>query len=98
MTSLLIREADIFGRWGGDEFLLILPHTNYDKAMEVVEKLRKKMPNPEMATTKTTITVSIGVAQYTEKDSIESIMKHVDDALYQSKTGGRNQVNYFARD
>lgn len=100
-----LREIDLFGRIGGEEFLAILPNTNVEQAFEVAERIRCEI---EGATHKTScnhhlkITVSIGITVYFPKDKVHKrkknpqilkvLMKNADEAMYQAKSAGRNQV------
>ena len=101
----ILREIDLFGRIGGEEFLAILPETNVEQAFEVAERLRKNISN---CTYKTRcnqhlkITVSIGITIYSPKDEplikltnseiLEKLMENADKAMYQAKAAGRNKV------
>lgn len=91
-----LREVDVVGRLGGEEFAAILPETTADEAWEAAERLRLAVAETEMPTeagTSLRITVSIGVAMLTEAhSSIETLLKQADDALYIAKNSGRNQV------
>lgn len=86
-----IRETDTVFRWGGEEFLILLPLTGLEGAMHVAESLRKTVEervSPDLPA----LTVSVGVAQYETGEDFTRLFKRVDDALYQAKTSGRNQV------
>jgi diguanylate cyclase (GGDEF)-like protein len=85
-----IRKSDYFGRWGGEEFLLILPNVSFEEAMKVAEKLRKEIENANMGGLK--VTSSFGVTEFNQGDSLSEIMKKADMALYDAKNSGRNQV------
>ena len=91
-----LRAIDIAGRYGGEEFLLILTGAPENAAMEAAERIRAAIAR-QAFTVKATgeqlkITVSAGVAEISEGDSPESLVARADDALYEAKTGGRNQV------
>ena len=86
-----IRESDRFGRWGGEEFMLILPKLNKAEALHVSEKLRSKIENHEFKDVGR-ITISIGVSIFESSDTKESLLKRVDNALYRAKDEGRNRV------
>jgi len=87
-----IRESDTFGRWGGEEFMLITPKISLDDAIKLAEKLRKTIEN-HVFTKIQNLTVSIGVALFDKDSDKEEKLKEVDDALYKSKKNGRNQVS-----
>jgi len=89
-------EIDWLVRYGGEEFLVILPETDLNAALEVAERMRLAVQN-ELSVLlldgkQLRITASFGVAQKQEKDSVESLVQRADQWLYFSKTNGRNQV------
>jgi len=95
LTNLIkkhIRKTDYFGRWGGEEFLIIAPHTDLIQAIELAEKLRTIIENNLIGGLK--ITCSFGVVEMNINDDLESIMRRVDEFLYKSKEEGRNRVTY----
>ncbi|MBJ5866235.1 GGDEF domain-containing protein [Salmonella enterica subsp. enterica serovar Derby] len=85
------RENDLVFRWGGEEFVILLPHTPLDIALQIAESIRA-------AVARITIpglprfTVSIGVARHNQGETIDELFKRVDDALYRAKNDGRNKV------
>lgn len=85
------RKTDFVGRWGGEEFVLILPQTNEEMALNVIEKIRSKIAVYEFEIVGNK-TASFGVATYKKGDDIETILKRADDALYEAKKGGRNKI------
>jgi polar amino acid transport system substrate-binding protein len=85
-----IRSSDYFGRWGGEEFLIILPDTSYENALKIAEKLRKKIAVHSFKNVK--ITSSFGVTEFKRGESVDNIMARADEALYEAKESGRNQV------
>ena len=90
-----LREGDKLGRTGGEEFLAVLPMTEYRSAMDVAERLKTAVAQLEFKTIDPalTVTVSIGVAQWREGDNnVSLIMRRADDALYRAKGAGRNKV------
>lgn len=94
VTSLL-REGDIFSRWGGDEFCLILPETSGINAMKVAEKIRFAVKNIHVKTDKSPIyfTVSLGVTEFHNDDKDAMIMiDRADKALYDAKNAGRDKT------
>lgn len=89
----LIRETDVFGRWGGEEFILILPKTTKDDAIATANKI-KKIIEAHKFDNLPQITVSIGVSLYNKNITKEMLLKDVDEALYNAKNSGRNRVEY----
>lgn len=88
-----IRETDILGRWGGEEFVLICPDTRAEQAGSLAEKLRKSIEVLDTGLGHV-ISISFGVAQIqaTDTDSY-AIVNHADQQMYQAKSKGRNQVS-----
>lgn len=86
-----IRNSDIFARWGGEEFVLLLPHTELKEAVSLAEKLREKIEEFHFKFAKK-ITCSMGVAEYKDGDESDTISRRADIALYRAKERGRNQV------
>ncbi len=89
-----MRASDYFGRYGGEEFLLILTDTNLDGARIVADRLRRETEQLSFSDTHPDlrISVSIGLAQHQPGDEIEQTLKRADNALYKAKAGGRNRV------
>ena len=87
----LIRDSDIFARWGGEEFTLLLPNTTIEEAYEIVEKLRIIIENTEF-TLIGQKTCSVGVTQFNESDTVKCVIERADEALYEAKETGRNKV------
>jgi diguanylate cyclase (GGDEF)-like protein/PAS domain S-box-containing protein len=88
-----IRESDRFGRWGGEEFMLILPKLNKEEALHVSEKLRAKIEGHRFKDVEH-ITISIGVTVFRPEDTKVTLLKRVDEALYRAKDEGRNRVMF----
>lgn len=90
-----IRDADIAGRYGGEEFLIVLPQTDLSSAMEVAERIRKTIETAEMTDSQGSvfgITVSQGLASYRPDEAQRSCISRADKALYEAKAKGRNRV------
>ena len=86
-----IRGNDVFARWGGEEFLLLLQGTTHDYAMLKIEEIRKVVNN-YLFTTIGHMTSSFGVAWKEESDDVHSLLQRADKALYEAKTSGKNKV------
>jgi diguanylate cyclase (GGDEF)-like protein len=90
-----LRETDVLARYGGDEFIVLLPETAAAGAEIVATRIRQRVEAAVLTTRDRPVstTVSLGVASYPEHASdLESVMERADQALYASKTGGRNKV------
>lgn len=87
-----LREPDIFGRLGGEEFAVIIPEENLERAQQTAERLRATVEE-EFATTPYHLTISIGVAEICQTDtSIGHLLKRADEMMYEAKRYGRNRV------
>ena len=91
-----LRDYDSFGRYGGEEFLVIAPGSMGHSGESLYERLRAGVAETEIATTsgKISLTVSIGVAPGTGLSSVDALLAAADAALYQAKAEGRNRVAY----
>jgi len=90
-----LRQSDLLGRIGGEEFAVILPETELEAAREVAERLRAHLAERPVVAERAAIasTASIGVAQLSAKDgSIDNLLHRADQALYAAKQNGRNRV------
>jgi len=89
------RETDIVGRYGGEEFIIILPKTNLSSAWVVAERLRNIIEKAELkdsAGNAFTITVSQGLVGWERDEDAASLISRADEALYKAKEKGRNRV------
>ncbi len=91
-----VREGDFVGRYGGDEFAVLLPRTELDVGMELAETIRCRAADQAswvaLRGEQVSVSLSIGAAAPCEGDSAESVLQRADHALYKSKRLGRNQV------
>lgn len=95
VMSHSIRSQDIMARFGGEEFIILFPHTSLREACKIVERLRKKIANTSIKNDSvyTSITASFGIAAFPENASNAlELVKSVDDALYRAKDSGRNCI------
>lgn len=86
-----IRSYDILGRYGGEEFVVLMPDIDCENAKHVAERIRLEIEGHEFEGVGR-VTVSVGLAQYTSPESIESLIDRADQALYVAKETGRNRV------
>jgi len=89
-----LRDTDICGRWGGEEFVAILYNINLKSLSRIAEKLRAMIANSAITINeeKISVTVSIGAALVRKGDTMEEIIERADHLMYQSKQNGRNRV------
>lgn len=92
-----LRKQDIVGRWGGEEFILLLPETNLTGGEIAAEKIRKIIDQNEFIYNNKVIPISItfGVSEYSSGKNIDSCIKEADSALYKGKSKGKNRVEIF---
>ena len=86
-----LRAADIMARWGGEEFMVLMPQSDIQGARIVAEKLRLAISGHHFDKVNE-LTVSFGVAMFESQDDLDSLLKRVDNALYLAKKQGRNRV------
>ncbi len=86
------REEDLPARYGGEEFAILLVSTNANEAFTQAERVRSEIEKHEFGELKLKITASFGVASLQEGEAMESLLKRSDQALYEAKSAGRNQV------
>lgn len=96
-----LREYDIAGRYGGEEFAILLPFTRTEEAVMVAERLRHSVENtiidlskvnPDAPQKSINVTISIGIYEFKNSDISDDLLKKADKALYQAKDTGRNRV------
>ena len=87
-----IRKDDLLFRFGGEEFLILLPNTQFESAAIVAEDLRRSIEEQHFLDQHTQVTCSIGVADLRQADTLDSWLKTCDNLLYTAKNAGRNCV------
>ena len=89
-----LRMPDKVGRYGGEEFLIVLPHTSLAQGKKIVERIRSSVSKWDfnVGSKKIRLTISIGVTQYKDGEDLEQLMSHASKALQEAKQGGRNKV------
>ncbi|MBC54264.1 MAG: hypothetical protein CMQ34_10580 [Gammaproteobacteria bacterium] len=91
LTNKQLRNTDLHGRWGGEEFMVILPQSGLAAARDVAEKLRTTIANHDFNRVGR-VTASYGVADLAPSENAKSLAQRVDEALYRAKDRGRNRV------
>mgnify|MGYP006272547573 FL=1 len=92
-----LRETDHFGRWGGEEFLILTGHVDRAGALHLAERIREVVADRPFRVAGT-VTVSLGVAEFREGESLEHLEERADEALYTAKRNGRNQARVARED
>ena len=92
-----LRSTDIVGRYGGEEFVILLPHTGVEAALQKVERIRQDIGSlvVQAGVDKVSVTISSGVAAPLEggrTDSLDQLIERADSALYEAKEAGRNRT------
>ena len=87
-----IRKSDVIARWGGEEFVILLPDSELSSALKLAEALRAKIAGSNFSPVQKSITCSIGVARWNESETADELLKRVDEKLYRAKESGRNKV------
>lgn len=96
--SAQLRDDDLFARFGGEEFVVLLPSTNTTEAMYVAERIRQAVEKTPMLNPYQKITVSIGLATHQYGMTAEMLLKAADDEVYLAKANGRNRVSISETD
>ncbi|UWG96055.1 GGDEF domain-containing protein [Dehalobacter sp. DCM] len=92
LVKSMIRETDIFARWGGEEFVILFPNTDREEALEITERIRKKISGHDFASGH--ITCSFGVDTWYQGEERDSLIQRVDTLLRRAKETGKNKVQY----
>lgn len=95
-TRKFLRDSDILARWGGEEFIILIPQTDPEKTRAIAEKIRtatEKLSSPPVQS----LTGSFGVTIFHKEDTVESFIKRADDAMYLAKRHGRNRTEALTR-
>jgi len=89
-----LRKTDVLGRYGGDEFIVLLPETDIATGIKIARRLNRAFEEVpiQIGVQSVRITISQGVAQATQEDDLNSVLKKADDFLYEAKAAGRNRI------
>lgn len=93
VVSKRVRKTDILARWGGEEFIILLPETPVESAANLAEELRATLSSLTMQEVGH-VTASFGVAGYAPSDTVDTVIMRADHTLYEAKAAGRNCVRY----
>ena len=87
-----LREAEALARWGGEEFLMLLPETRHDQGLIGIQRIRDRLADHVIAPSVPglRVTFSAGLTEFKSGESIEQAVERADQALYQAKASGRN--------
>jgi diguanylate cyclase (GGDEF)-like protein len=91
----ILREEDIISRWGGEEFMFLLPETDRNGAITAMEKIRKTVSEQifTFGGQDFSLSMTFGISQYDDKEKdIEHYIRKADQSLYQGKQSGRNTI------
>lgn len=94
LISSNIRQTDLVGRWGGEEFLILCPNLSLEAGVQLADKLRRLIEDHDFSPV-ASITSSFGVVAYQPSETANHLVKRVDDCLYKAKEKGRNRVEYL---
>jgi diguanylate cyclase (GGDEF)-like protein len=94
-VKAMVRDLDTFGRYGGEEFLLVLPETEIYQATELAERIRIAIEHIVVGAGK--ITASIGVTCSGESTTVANMIHAADEAMYDAKSEGRNTVCRYTK-
>jgi len=89
-----LRESDFCARWGGDEFVILFIDSNRQTALKLAERLRQSVESLKFKQLEQGISISLGISQHHAGDSLEQLMHRADQALYEAKSQGRNQISF----
>jgi len=93
-----IRITDIVCRWGGEEFMVLLPETRLKDAKSIAEQVRQNVSDIKFSEFEESVTISLGVAKFiVDEDTDETLLKKVDLALYDAKRSGKNKVVVYGK-
>jgi len=95
MATLLkrsIRESDVLGRWGGEEFVIICPNATKDDAVILAEKIQTLVRNTTFEKGAVRLTCSIGITHFEPNDKETDTFNRADQALYEAKNNGRDRI------
>lgn len=93
-----LRKSDVICRWGGEEFVIVLPRCPIETAPSVINKVVKTLKETQLSSEKLNITMSFGIVSLNNDEPLEHILKRADDLLYLAKSKGRNRIELEQED
>jgi diguanylate cyclase (GGDEF)-like protein len=101
ISSSVMREVDIIGRYGGDEFVALLPETKVEEAVSIAQRLQTRARSARIPIKKrlfVSVSISIGIAAMDKThENVAALIHHADEALYRSKRSGRDKISVWSR-
>jgi len=98
LVNETIRKTEVVGRWGGEEFILILPESNINTSFLIAEKIRKIISKTKFKDLDGSLTCSFGVSEYLLETTLDELIEQADQALYKAKENGRNMVCVYGHE
>ncbi len=99
LSKSSVRGSDLLCRWGGEQFALLLKRCDVEQAYKIAEQLRLNVQNHPftLADRDASVTISLGVAEWTDNESVDDLFARVDEAVYLAKSEGRNraEISYY---
>lgn len=86
-----LRDSDRIGRWGGDEFIVLLPHTSLNEGIRIADAMRERVEGLQLLP-RVPVTASFGASAWIHGEEPGETLRRADEALYRAKNGGRNRV------
>jgi diguanylate cyclase (GGDEF)-like protein len=95
LLAEVCRDGDIVGRWGGEEFVIVLPETSAEQATQLAERLRAKIAELKMGALRNpfSLSASFGIAERNGHETLNELIHEADEWLYRAKQNGRNRVS-----
>jgi diguanylate cyclase (GGDEF)-like protein len=91
-----VRNSDLVARFGGEEFVILFPETNLNKAIKVCKRINKNIEKDKFLK-KYKLTISGGLTEYKQRDNIRKMQERADKALYEAKKTGRDRIIIFGK-
>lgn len=99
VMKTVLREDDIYARWGGEEFVVAIPQVSKNIAVRIAEKLCNAFADSyvELDGRREQVTMSVGIVMHSDENNLNEMIKKADEAMYKAKRNGKNQVVVFTR-